>query len=168
MAHAAQLACLIGVALMFVTGCEGVARRDVARPTVQSPFAAPRAARAQTSATAPAVRQNVAAAADPKITSFRESTIPDKEEIVSQPLNLVGQSEGDIRARFGAPVSEEDRSPGKTWRYRYGSCALDVSLYPDIQTRKFTTLAYEVRSDDNTDQAKRLCIGQLQSRGRIR
>ncbi len=167
MAHTAQPTWFIGVALMLLAGCDGVALRDFGRPTVQSPPATPRPVRPPTSTATATGRQNVAAAAaDLKVSSFREPI--DREEIVSQPLNLVGQSEGDIRARFGAPASEEDRAPGKIWRYRRGPCVLDVSLYPDVQTRKFTTLAYEVRSDDNTDQAKQLCLGQLQSRGGLR
>ena len=58
---------------------------------------------------------------------------------------------------LGAPTSEEDRPPGKLWRYRDGQCTLVVQLYPDVQTRQFGTLAYEVKSDDNTDEGKRVC-----------
>jgi hypothetical protein len=164
-----QLTSLIGISLLLLTACDDFARdarRDFGRLTAQSPFAS--SARPARSTTSTAGRQNVAVAADPKVSSLREPTIPERDETVVPRVNLVGQSEGDIRARFGAPTSEEDRAPGKTWRYRHGQCALDVSLYPDVQTRKFTTLAYEVRSDDNTDQGKQLCLGQLQSRGRSR
>jgi hypothetical protein len=68
----------------------------------------------------------------------------------------------------GAPTSEEDRPPGKRWRYRDGQCTLDVQLYPDVQTKQFGTLAYEVKSDDNTDEGKRVCLAQLQSRAQAR
>jgi len=117
MAHTAQPTWFIGVALALLAGCDGGARRDFGRPTVQSPSASPRLARSPASIASPTVRQNVVAAADLKFTGFLESA--DREEIVSQPLNLVGRSEGDIRARFGAPASEEDRTPGKVWRYRH-------------------------------------------------
>ncbi|MCC2690472.1 MAG: hypothetical protein K0S21_3275 [Rhizobiaceae bacterium] len=69
---------------------------------------------------------------------------------------------------LGAPTSEEDRPPGKRWRYRDGQCTLDVQLYPDVQTKQFGTLAYEVKSDDNTDEGKRVCLAQLQSRAQTR
>jgi hypothetical protein len=170
MVRTRQLTWFIGISLLL-TACDEVAqnaRRDFERLTSQSPFATQRPARTPPSSTSPTVRQNVAATPDPKVTSAREPATPDKEESLTPRVNLVGQSESDIRARFGAPTSEEDRTPGKTWRYRHGQCALDVSLYPDVQTRKFTTLAYEVRSDDNTDQGKQLCLGQLQSRGQTR
>ena len=167
-----QFTSFIGISLLLLTACDDFARdmrRDFGRLTTQSPF--PSSSRpARTTTTVPTVgRQNVATLVDPKGSSSRDTPSPDKDETVTPRVaSLVGQSEVDIRARFGAPTSEEDRAPGKTWKYRHGQCAMDVSLYPDVQTRKFTTLAYEVRSNDNTDQGKQLCLGQLQSRGRSR
>jgi hypothetical protein len=81
---------------------------------------------------------------------------------------LSGKSENEIRAMLGTPTSEEERSPGKRWRYRDGQCTLDVQLYPDVQTKQFGTLAYEVKSDDNSDEGKRLCLAQFQSRVQAR
>jgi hypothetical protein len=172
MVRTRQFASIIGISLLLLTACDDFARdarRDFGRLTSQSPFAtSSRPARPATTTTTPG-RQQVATAADPKVSSLRESPAPDKDDTVTPRIGgLVGQSESDIRARFGAPTSVEDRTPGKTWKYRHGQCAMDVSLYPDVQTRKFTTLAYEVRSDDNTDQGKQLCLGQFQSRGRTR
>ncbi len=69
---------------------------------------------------------------------------------------------------LGAPTSEEDRPPGKLWRYRDGQCTLVVQLYPDVHTKQFGTLGYEVKSDDNTDEGKRVCATQLQSRAQTR
>jgi glucose/arabinose dehydrogenase len=83
-------------------------------------------------------------------------------------ISLAGKSETELRAMLGAPTSEEDRPPGKRWRYRDGQCTLDVQLYPDVQTKQFGTLAYEVKSDDNTDEGKRVCLAQLQSRAQTR
>jgi hypothetical protein len=83
-------------------------------------------------------------------------------------LSLAGKSEAELRAMLGAPTSEEDRPPGKRWRYRDGQCTLDVQLYPDVRTKQFGTLAYEVKSDDNTDEGKRVCLAQLQSRAQTR
>jgi hypothetical protein len=87
-----------------------------------------------------------------------------RDVAVATPVNLIGKSEGDIRVLLGPPTSEEDRAPGKTWHYRDGQCTLDIQLYPDVQTRQFGTLAYEVKSNDSTDEGKRLCMAQLRSR----
>jgi hypothetical protein len=86
----------------------------------------------------------------------------------SPALSLVGKSETELRAVLGAPTSEEDRPPGKLWRYRDGQCTLVVQLYPDVQTKRFGALAYEVKSDDNTDEGNRVCLAQLQSRAQTR
>lgn len=79
-------------------------------------------------------------------------------------LPLAGRSESEIRAAFGAPGAEEDRPPGKRWRYRDGSCTLDIQLYPNVETKQFTTLAYDVRSNVDSDEGKRLCMAQFRSR----
>lgn len=101
----------------------------------------------------------------------RTATPPDatrqdlpKESANAAAIDLVGKKEGEVRALFGTPNSEEDRPPGKTFHYRNGQCALDVHLYPDVQTRQFGTLAYEVKSDDGTDEGKRSCVAHLAAR----
>jgi hypothetical protein len=86
----------------------------------------------------------------------------------ASPVSLAGKSESELRALLGAPTSEEERPPGKRWRYRDGNCSLDVQLYPDVQTKQFGTLAYEVKSDDNSDEGKRACLAQLQARAQSR
>lgn len=82
----------------------------------------------------------------------------------SPALELAGVSEDRLRAQLGAPISEKDHPPGKQWHYRDGKCTLDVQLYPDVRTKQFSTLAYKVKSDDDTDEGQRLCLAQLQSR----
>ena len=79
-------------------------------------------------------------------------------------VNLVGKSEGQVRAMLGPPTSVEERAPGKTWHYRDGRCSVNVQLYPDVQTRQFGTLAYEVKSDDNSDEGRRDCLARFRSR----
>ncbi|WP_428686044.1 hypothetical protein [Reyranella sp.] len=80
------------------------------------------------------------------------------------PPVLTGYRESELRALFGPPTSEEDRPPGKQWRYRNGRCTLDIQLYPDVETKQYGTLSYKVKSDDDTDEGRRFCLAQLQSR----
>lgn len=82
----------------------------------------------------------------------------------SENVTLMGKSEGQVRALLGAPTSVEERAPGKTWHYRDGQCSVDVQMYPDVKTRQFGTLAYEVKSDDNSDEGKRGCLARFRSR----
>jgi hypothetical protein len=69
---------------------------------------------------------------------------------------------------FGPPNAADDSGPGKTWRYRNGRCTLNLSFYPDVETRVYRTLAYEVTSDDNNAERKRVCLSQFQSVSRTR
>jgi hypothetical protein len=78
-------------------------------------------------------------------------------------VHLIGLDEAHLQALLGPPTVQEDRAPGKTWKYRNGRCTLNLSLYPDVETRVFHTLSYEVTSDDHTDEGKRLCMVELQS-----
>src|SRR5204862_8090802 len=95
----------------------------------------------------------------------RPSRSPRRETASATPdVNLVGKSEGQVRALLGPPTSVEERAPGKTWHYRDGPCSVDVRLYPDVQTRQFGTLAYEVKSDDNSDEGRRDCLARIRSR----
>ena len=77
---------------------------------------------------------------------------------------LTGYRESELRALLGPPASEEIRPPGKQWRYRFDECTLDIQLYPDVETKQYGTLSYKVKSDDDTDEGRRVCLAQLRSR----
>lgn len=157
----------LGTSLLLLSGCDVAhnAQRDLARLIHSDPFTATKPAPATRVASAPA---------KPAATAVESRVVPKSEPPKAEPLpgevstpapvTLIGKSEGQVRALLGPPNSVEERAPGKTWHYRDGQCSADVQLYPDVQTRQFGTLAYEVKSDDNTDEGKRLCLAQLQSR----
>ena len=84
------------------------------------------------------------------------------------PVRFTGKSEKEIRALLGPPTEELNQPPGKRWIYRDGQCTLYVQLFPDIQTKQFGTLSYEVKSNDDTDEGKHLCLAQFQSRAQAR
>lgn len=81
-----------------------------------------------------------------------------------RPVNLVGLDENQLKAVLGPPTEQEDRSPAKTWRYRNGKCVVDLALYPDVETRVFRTLSYEVTTGEDTAAEERLCLTQLRAR----
>jgi hypothetical protein len=160
----------VGIGLLLLSGCEAArnmgndfTRLTSSQPTSgqarkAQPAARPRAPASATLATPPASGEAAAASDTPQ-----RRLPPD-----SAAVTLSGKSEAELREMLGTPTSEEDRPPGKRWRYRDGQCTLDVQLYPDVQTKQFGTLAYEVKSDDNTDEGKRLCVAQIQSRVQAR
>ncbi len=153
--------------LLLLSGCD-VARRardDLARLSTLSISSAPRqTSTAKTPTTRTSAAQPATASANATDPAKNGSDGQPKDVSPGQSVNLVGKSENELRALLGPPTKEEDRPPGKTWRYRDGQCTLDVQLYPDVQTRQFGTLGYEVKSDDNTDEGKRVCLAQLRSR----
>ena len=175
----------VGVGLLLLTGCEASRnmRDDLLRLTSSQPAAQKsESAKSVTSTrprTTPLASTTDAAAVAATATSEEPPALPAATATSDEPpvrsaatdspaLSLVGKSETELRAMLGAPTSEEDRPPGKRWRYRDGQCTLDVQLYPDVRTKQFGTLAYEVKSDDNTDEGKRVCTAQLQSRAQTR
>jgi hypothetical protein len=151
----------VGVGLLLLSGC------DVAK-SMQDEFTRltstkPASPRPQKSAAPPPTRPS----AKPATSASSPSSSPDPPApapAVVGSLPLAGKSESEIRAVFGSPNAEEERPPGKRWRYRDGPCTLDIQLYPNVETKQFTTLAYDVRSNVHSDEGKRLCMAQFRSR----
>jgi hypothetical protein len=83
-------------------------------------------------------------------------------------VQFAGKSENELRALLGPPTEELNQPPGKRWLYRDGRCTLYLQLFPDIQTKQFGTLSYEAKSDNDTDEGRRLCLAQFQSRVQAR
>lgn len=157
----------VGVGLLLLSGCDAAhsMRDDFARLT--SPQAAAASARKNPApplrprGAAPSAPATMEASVEPSATLDPPAADP---PVAGPPTELAGKSESEVRALLGPPTSEEARPPGKRWRYRDGQCTVEVQLYPDVQTKQFGTLAYEVKSDDSTDEGKRLCLAQLRSR----
>ncbi|MBV8537128.1 MAG: hypothetical protein JO128_16130 [Alphaproteobacteria bacterium] len=81
----------------------------------------------------------------------------------------VGLGEAQLMERLGRPsVQREDQPPGKTWRYQNRTCTVDFMLYPDVETRTYRALAYEVINDDKSAAGKRLCLAELEARAHDR
>lgn len=73
-------------------------------------------------------------------------------------LAVVGLTEAQLQSRLGRPAADEPHPPGRVWRYRGDGCTVSLSLYPDVRTKVFRTLAYEVISDDNSAERKLECL----------
>ena len=164
----------LGISLLLLSGCDVAhnAQRDLTRLVHSDPFTASKPAPAVRVASAPA-KPPAVAMVDPKPEPPRDDppkdgVEPPREASAPASVSLIGKSEGQVRALLGPPTSVEERAPGKTWHYRDGQCSADVQLYPDVQTRQFGTLAYEVKSDDNTDEGRRGCVAQFSSRAQSR
>ena len=163
----------VSVGLLLLSGCEATRNmaNDFARLTSSQPASAqPKKGTSAQPAARPRPSLGTTPASPETSASERAtaSASPIRSSSDTPAVTLAGKSENEVRALLGTPTSEEERPPGKRWRYRDGQCTLDVQLYPDVQTKQFGTLAYEVRSDDNSDEGKRLCLAQFQSRVQAR
>lgn len=153
--------------LLFLTGCDAMqsARNDLARLTSSQSTPAPtRSQSPQVSSARPPAKASTAPS--PPGAADKPTATPDSSGNAGSgtAVNLVGKSESEIRSMLGSPSTEEDRAPGKVWRYREGQCTVDVQFFRDVQTHQFGTLGYEVKSDDNSDEGKRVCMAQLRAR----
>jgi hypothetical protein len=77
---------------------------------------------------------------------------------------LIGLDETGIRTVFGIPASEEDHAPTKRWVYRVRQCTMNVTFYPEVETRQFHALNYEVNSDDGSAKRQQTCVAEFSSR----
>jgi hypothetical protein len=93
---------------------------------------------------------------------------PPKEPSDEKETSVVGMDAKQVRAALGPPTSRENRGPGETWRYRDGKCVASLRLFPDVETRDYHILAYEVTHDDNTADGRRLCMGEFRNRLRAK
>ena len=160
----------VGAGLLLLSGCEVArnARADLAKltsppPAASSPSQVHKATPPRAAGQAPQSPASSPFEPSPifDVTPVESAAAPFKD---APPVDLAGASENKVRALLGAPSSEEDHPPGKRWQYRDGKCTLDIQLYPDVQTKQLGTLAYKVKSNDNTDEGQRLCLAQFQSR----
>jgi hypothetical protein len=148
-------------------GCDALnsARNDLSKLTTSRTSPAPaRTAPATTARTTPSKAATTPAQQTAALNAAGSVASTPVSPLEETPPSLIGRSEIEVQALYGQPSSTEDRPPGKVWHYRDGTCALDVRLFPDVQTRQFGTLSYEVKSDDNSDQGKRACLAQLRAR----
>lgn len=77
--------------------------------------------------------------------------------------DIVGLNEAEIRGAFGVPAEQEDHAPTKFWVYRTRQCTLNVTLYPEVETRQFHALNYEIVSDDGSAKRQQACAAEFSS-----
>jgi hypothetical protein len=77
---------------------------------------------------------------------------------------VIGWDETKIKTVFGAPETQEDHAPTKQWVYRARQCTLNLTFYPEVETREFHALNYEVNSDDGSAKRQQACVAEFSSR----
>jgi hypothetical protein len=75
---------------------------------------------------------------------------------------LIGLDEASLKSVLGEPAATENTAPSKLWVYRKRQCTMNVTLYPDVETKKFHALNYEVNGNDGSARQQQ-CITQFSS-----
>ena len=67
----------------------------------------------------------------------------------SEPLRLIGQSEGEVRRLLGRPSRIENNGPHKLLHYQLGDCTVLLDLFVDVTTRRYDVLSQRIEGDKN-------------------
>jgi hypothetical protein len=88
---------------------------------------------------------------------------PGSEDVASllDPGQLIGLDLAGIARLLGQPALQSERPPAKVWSYNGDGCSLRVFVYPDINTRLFRALTYDIQGTDGSPVAKRRCFTGL-------
>jgi hypothetical protein len=87
---------------------------------------------------------------------------PDTSEVaLKSPEEVIGLDLAQISRLLGEPAFRTEQPPAKVWSYAGSGCAMRVFVYPDIKSRVFRALTYEIQGTDGSALAKRRCFTGL-------
>jgi hypothetical protein len=87
---------------------------------------------------------------------------PDTSEAaLKSPEEVIGLDLAQISRLLGEPAFRTEQPPAKVWSYAGTGCAMRVFVYPDIKSRVFRALTYEIQGTDGSPLAKRRCFTGL-------
>lgn len=84
-----------------------------------------------------------------------------EDAMLENPDQVIGLDLAQIARLLGDPASRSEQPPAKVWRYAGAGCSMRVFVYPDIKSRVFRALTYEIQGTDGTALAKRRCFTGL-------
>jgi hypothetical protein len=139
-----------GSFLCALAGCQSLPFTNVGKNSNQPAPKVQTASAIQSSIKRQGVNRPPTARSTPRelqdVTRFKS-----REAAVTQTVQLMGLDENEVTTLFGMPADTEDRPPSRIWRYGSGSCTLLIAFYPDVKSRVFKVLSYEVTNDGNTN-----------------
>jgi len=86
------------------------------------------------------------------------------EEPGLDPRRLIGLSFAQMAALLGQPALQEERPPARAWAYNAATCVLTIFFYPDIATREFRALTYELKMESASEAERGRCLRDLRPR----
>jgi hypothetical protein len=171
--NAGRALCVVsgGIAVIFLAGCDQLLMYDrTSRSTTGQQPGQQHSTAARSVPSSTPVWSNAPVSSDARVANGSDARVANggaKPVVVKSgetpAVNLVGLDERQVEAMLGPPTEQEDRPPAKTWRYRGERCTVDLALYPDVETRVFRTLSYEVVTGEDTAAQERRCLAELRS-----
>ena len=77
------------------------------------------------------------------------------------PPALIGLDQTAARRRFGTAAERLEEPPATVWRYRNGSCELDLYFYLDLRSGRMRTLHYAFKGDTDSPTGQQQCLRSL-------
>ncbi|MFV3129081.1 hypothetical protein [Niveispirillum sp. KHB5.9] len=144
--------------MLSLTGCAYVSDiagtdRKAAPAATSKPQATAQAAPPPAAPSKPEAQKPVKRVAGPK----PPPAVPVETAPPAPSLQPIGLNEEALQKLLGQPSAIRDETPAKVLSFRRSECALNLTLYPDVETRVFRTLSYEVTSDDHDERTAKLC-----------
>jgi len=73
------------------------------------------------------------------------STFPTRPVQIPSQAELIGLDQSAATRLFGPAAEKSDEPPATVWRYKTGSCELDLFFYLDLSSGRMRTLHYALK-----------------------
>lgn len=77
------------------------------------------------------------------------------------PDALLGLTEAELIDLIGPPEERRESPPSRTWVYALPTCRLEISMFPDVRTNVYYSLAYSFQATAENTANDRECVGQF-------
>jgi hypothetical protein len=156
--HMARFRLLLATLLSTTTILGACSLLPEQRPTGKQARSATAPAEDKTRSSATTRKAPQATKAKPVAPSSDDGTTQAKPPPPPAP-DLIGKSEQELIALLGRPVSEGPVGPGKMLRYAADGCAVELLLFPDLQSGSLRTL--DLVESRHAGVSARECVARI-------
>jgi hypothetical protein len=94
---------------------------------------------------------------------------PSREAVLTSPAasqppqtkELIGLDQSAATRLFGAAAERSEEPPATVWRYKNGTCELDLFFYLDLRSGHMRTLRYALKGDGADTSRRQECLRSL-------
>lgn len=89
------------------------------------------------------------------------SPSPGRQDQIPSLAELIGLDQIGAMRLFGPATEKSDEPPATVWRYKSGSCELDLFFYLDLRSGSMRTLRYSFKGDGAEVARRQECLRSL-------